>query len=61
MGIVYLPSFVVTDALKTGKLISILDANRPPALPLYMVYPTHQYICQKVKTFIDFMGEILPP
>ncbi len=61
MGIVYLPSFVVAEALKTGKLVSILDAYRPPALPRYMVYPTHQYICQKVKTFIDFMSEILSP
>ena len=59
LGIVYLPSFVVADALKTGKLVSVLDSYRPPALPRYMVYPTHQYMSQKVKTFIDFMSEIL--
>lgn len=59
LGIVYLPSFIVADALKTGKLVSVLDRYRPPALPQYMVYPTHQYISQKVQAFIEFMSEIL--
>lgn len=59
LGIVYLPSFTVKHKLVTKELISILDCYRPPSLPMYLVYPTNQYLSQKTRVFIDFMSEIL--
>ncbi|MBA2710227.1 MAG: LysR family transcriptional regulator [Tatlockia sp.] len=58
LGIVYLPSFTVKHKLQTGELVSILDCYRPPSLPLYLVYPTDQYMSQKVRVFIEFMRKL---
>lgn len=59
LGIAYLPSFSVKHKLETKELISILDSYRPPPLPINLVYPTHQYLSQKVSVFIDFMTKLL--
>lgn len=59
LGIVYLPSFTVKHKLEGGELVSILDCYQPPSLPMYLVYPTDQYLSQKVRVFIDFMTKLL--
>ena len=59
LGIVYLPSFSVKHKLETKELISILDSYLPPPLPIYLVYPSNQYLSEKVRVFIDFMTTLL--
>ncbi len=59
LGIVYLPSFTEKHRLETGELVSILDCYQPPSLPMYLVYPTDQYLSQKVRVFMDFMTKLL--
>ena len=59
LGIAYLPSFVVSQDIKSGKLVSVLSQYRPPELGLYMVYPSNQYISQKTRLFMEFVSQLL--
>ncbi len=59
LGIAYLPCFSVHPLLKAGKLISILEDYRPPALGMYLVYPSNKYLSQKTQVFIHFMEKLL--
>ncbi|MCT6592571.1 LysR family transcriptional regulator [Pantoea dispersa] len=55
-GISRLPLFVVSDAIKTGKLITILSDYEAPPLGLYAVYPSAKYIANKSRVFIEFLA-----
>ncbi len=59
LGLVYLPSFSVAHALKTGELVSVLDAYRPKPLGMYLVYPSHKYLSYKTQALMDFMSGLL--
>src|SRR3546814_11688941 len=48
LGLTQLPSFIVADALQSGALISVLDALRPPALGVHVLYPGHRSEARRV-------------
>jgi len=54
LGIIQAPSYAVHGALVSGKLISILDAWRPAAFPVHVVYPSNRFLSPKVRVFIDW-------
>lgn len=59
MGIALLPTFIVSDALRSGKLKTILCDYKPPDVTAYAVYPSNRQLPNKVRSFIDFaIGEI---
>lgn len=60
-GIVYLPSFTVYPELHSGQLISLLVKYQPPALGMYAVYPSHQYLSKKTQLFLEFLEQQLKP
>ena len=57
-GLVYLPDFICSDAIKTGKLVAVLahymDNN---TLSAYAVYPQSRHQSQRVKRLIQFLSE----
>jgi LysR family transcriptional regulator, regulator for bpeEF and oprC len=55
LGIVYLPSFTVKDALRSGQLKSVLTDYQAQALEMYAVYPSQRFLSAKVKVFIEFL------
>ncbi|MDA0342528.1 MAG: LysR family transcriptional regulator [Proteobacteria bacterium] len=55
IGITQLPSFIMAEALRAGRLVPILDAFEPPPLGLYAVYPHSRNLSVKVRVFIDFL------
>jgi DNA-binding transcriptional LysR family regulator len=57
LGISRLPSFVVSEALKTGKLQTLLPAWEAPPMGLYALYPPAKYIAHKSRALIDFLVE----
>lgn len=57
LGISRLPAFVVGEALKTGKLQTVLSSSEAPPLGLYAVYPPAKYIAHKSRALIDFLVE----
>lgn len=54
-GIGNLPSLLVNDALRTGRLEAVLEEYRPVSSPIYALYPHRTYVPAKVRTFVDFL------
>jgi DNA-binding transcriptional LysR family regulator len=63
-GVALLPTFIAGDALRDGRLRSILDAYQAPPLTLYAIYPPTRHLSVKVRLFIDYLverfGGVLP-
>ncbi len=59
LGVTYLPTFIVADALKDGRLVTVLDAYAPEALTLSAVYPQHRQSSRPVQALVDFLRERL--
>ncbi|MFD2641599.1 LysR family transcriptional regulator [Pseudomonas japonica] len=59
MGITYLPTFIVGDALAAGHLVPVLESFAPEPLQLSAVYPQHRQSARPVQALIEFMRERL--
>ncbi|AXM95198.1 LysR family transcriptional regulator [Pseudomonas plecoglossicida] len=59
MGVTYLPTFIVGQALAEGRLVTLLDDWAPPALQLSAVYPQHRQVARPVQGFVGFLRERL--
>jgi len=57
IGIIKLSNFMVTQAVKRGKLISVLEAYCEKDIPIHAAYPSKRFISAKTKLFIDFLVE----
>lgn len=55
MGIAALPSFVVADALRAGRLVRVLADWRMKALRIYAAVPTRRHLAARTRVFIDFL------
>jgi DNA-binding transcriptional LysR family regulator len=56
-GIAMCPSFIVEDAIKDGRLITILPGYTTLEFGLFAIYPHRKYVAKKVRCFIDFALE----
>ncbi|MEP3245984.1 MAG: LysR family transcriptional regulator [Sneathiella sp.] len=54
-GVGRVPTFIAGEALKTGRLVPILDQYAMPQALLYAVFPERQYLPEKVRVFLDFV------
>jgi DNA-binding transcriptional LysR family regulator len=57
LGIAVLPHNLVAGDIKSGRLRPILSRHKVPDRPLYLICPPGTSTIQKVRTFIDFMGD----
>ena len=57
MGIAYLPSFLVDDALADGRLEQVLKPFETQTIPILVVYPRKQYLPGKVRRLVDLMAQ----
>ncbi len=55
-GIAQLRDYYVDDRIDEGVLEPVLDTLRPPADPVWVVYPQTRHLSPKVRAFIDFMA-----
>ena len=56
-GIFIGPTFMISNALKEGKLETVLDQYTPITTTLYAVYPYSKLVSVKVRAFVDFIAE----
>ncbi|WAI87827.1 HTH-type transcriptional regulator DmlR [Psychrobacter sp. SC65A.3] len=54
-GLVLQPTFIISEALSSGKLVIVLPKLEPEALGLYAVYAHRKLLPHKVRCFIDFV------
>ncbi|WP_395607814.1 LysR family transcriptional regulator [Pseudomonas sp. B22129] len=59
LGVTYLPTFIVADALKDGRLVTVLEDFAPEALTLSAVYPQHRQSSRPVQALVEFLRERL--
>ena len=53
-GITIVLSYMVADALRSGRLVTVLDNYVPPSVPVHLIYAQRRIIAPKVRAFIDF-------
>ena len=53
LGLTRVLSYQVADALRDGRLVRVLAADEPPAVPVNLVYPGQGRLPMKTRAFID--------
>ncbi|CDO38434.1 MULTISPECIES: LysR family transcriptional regulator [Novosphingobium] len=56
-GVVNVLSYQVAGALRAGRLVSLLDDQAPPALPVQLLYHSSRAAMPAVRAFIEAMRE----
>ncbi|WP_434569031.1 LysR family transcriptional regulator [Pseudomonas sp. Z3-8] len=57
MGITYLPTFILGEALRDGRLIQVLEGFETEPLTLSAVYPQHRQSSRPVRALVEFLRE----
>jgi DNA-binding transcriptional LysR family regulator len=61
LGIAVLPTFLVGEDLRLGRLTCVLDGWEPEALDVNAVYPQNRHLSAKVRAFVDFLAARFGP
>ena len=57
LGVTLLPTFLVGDELKAGRLVPILENYCPTDIAIYAIFPSRRFLSAKVRTFVDHLSE----
>jgi DNA-binding transcriptional LysR family regulator len=57
MGVTGLPTFMVADALRDGRLVRVLPQWHGGSLQLYAAMPTRKHVPVRTRAFMDFLAE----
>ena len=57
MGVAGLPTFMVADALRDGRLVRVLPDWHGGSLQLYAAMPTRKHVPARTRAFMDFLVE----
>lgn len=64
LGIARVPAFAAQPSLDAGRVVILLEADEPPPLGIFAMYPAGRHMALKVRLLIDFLardfGEIDP-
>jgi hypothetical protein len=56
LGLIYQPLFLLTEALRNGKLVEVaLDLPPPPDLGTYVMYPQSGRVAPKVRAMVEYL------
>jgi len=61
LGLVLLPTYMVGQDLRKGRLQAVLKDYIPSPLEIHAVYPHRKHLSAKVRTFVDFLHERFHP
>lgn len=56
-GIALLPTFIVGDDLRLGRLRTVLKDYQTPNIALSTLYPRHRHLSAKTRLFVEFLAE----
>ncbi|MDH5425087.1 MAG: LysR family transcriptional regulator [Gammaproteobacteria bacterium] len=57
MGITIMPTFIASDAIRRGDLLTVLDDYESLNLDIYAIYSSRHYLPAKIRFFVDFLKE----
>jgi DNA-binding transcriptional LysR family regulator len=55
VGVARLSSFMATEEIKSGKLVSVLSEYCPRDIAIHAVYPNQRHLPYKLRVFLDFL------
>jgi DNA-binding transcriptional LysR family regulator len=55
VGLCQLPDYYVLEHLKSGALVSLLDAHQPPNTAVWALYPQQRHLSPKVRKLVDYL------
>lgn len=58
LGLIQIPAFLVARQLVSGEFIEVLPGHRPPPLMFSVLYPPNRHLSNRVRVFIDWLGEL---
>lgn len=61
LGLVLLPTYMVGQDIRKGRLQAVLTDHVPAHLEIHAVYPHRKHLSAKVRTFVDFLNERFSP
>jgi DNA-binding transcriptional LysR family regulator len=61
LGLVLLPTYMVGQDIRKGRLSPVLTDYVPAPLEIHAVYPHRKHLSAKVRTFVDFLSERFHP
>ncbi len=61
LGLVLLPTYMVGQDLRKGRLQAVLTDHMPTSLEIHAVYPHRKHLSAKVRTFVDFLHARFQP
>jgi DNA-binding transcriptional LysR family regulator len=56
-GLIYIPTFLVCDELKSGRLVPVLSEFSTVERSIDAIYPHRQHLSAKVRSFIDLLAK----
>jgi DNA-binding transcriptional LysR family regulator len=54
-GVILMPTFIVGDELRAGRLVRLLPDYPLPEQGLHALYPPGRHLSAKVRSFVDFL------
>lgn len=60
LGLVQTFTYCAAPALRSGALVEVLRAWRPPAYPFHVVYPQNRHLTHRLRVFIDWLAAEFP-
>ena len=61
MGLVQTFGYAAGAALRSKALVEVLQPWRPAPYPFHVVYPNNRHVTPRLRVFIDWLAQVLPP
>ncbi len=61
LGLAVLPTFMIHGDLRSGRLVTVLEAFEATDFAIHAVWPHHRHLSPKVRAFVDFLAERFGP
>ncbi|WP_293864579.1 LysR family transcriptional regulator [uncultured Alsobacter sp.] len=58
-GITIALSYMVAEAVRAGRLVTVLDEVTPPPVPVHLVHAQSRLVAPKIRSFVDFSTPLL--
>lgn len=57
MGVIWQPTFLIGEHLRSGKLVPLLTDHRMADIDVLAIYPSRRHLGAKVRVMVDFLAE----
>jgi DNA-binding transcriptional LysR family regulator len=59
LGVLCVPRYMAEPHVARGELLPLLPGWQVEAMPLYVAFPPHRHVSAKLRTFIDWVADLL--